>query len=225
MWFNRYSNAYAASFVFESMSLIFILSLFACGYTITVREFKNIQNSLNLAAKRDSKISAKAHILEQGVQDMSDILSKTTAIVFVAFVIQTCYDLLWTTATFGDVFKIGCKWFQILKHSSSLCNSTHCLTAGFHPCEHPCYALNGVLNHAIRYSHALISFVYLFSLAVSPLAAIFGMTKGRIWYVYSMYNFWQVAFTWKPLATTVVMAFTPSYTSSTLQSRLLLNYE
>jgi hypothetical protein len=109
MWFNRYSNAYAASFVFESMSLIFILSLFACGYTITVREFKNIQNSLNLAAKRDSKISAKAHILEQGVQDMSDILSKTTAIVFVAFVIQTCYDLLWTTATFGDVFKIGCK--------------------------------------------------------------------------------------------------------------------
>jgi hypothetical protein len=108
-WFNRYSNSYAAGFVFESMSLIFILSLFACGYTITVREFKSIQSSLNSAAKKDSKISAKAHILEQGVQDMTDILSHTTAIVFAAFLIQTCYDILWTTATFGDVFKTGCK--------------------------------------------------------------------------------------------------------------------
>jgi hypothetical protein len=109
--FNSYTNAYAFSFVFESACMVAILGLFALGYSVTLREFKNVEHALQLASQRskNSGMTAKAHVLEQGVHEMSVILTATTAVVFCSFVIQTSYDLLWTTATFGDVFKVQCK--------------------------------------------------------------------------------------------------------------------
>jgi hypothetical protein len=121
--FNAYSNSYAASFVFESASMVTMLGLFAVGYSITAREFKKVEDALHLASLKSTKsgYTAKAHVLEQGVHEMVTTLSATTAVVFCSFVIQTAYDLLWTVATFGDVFKVQCD----LCYSPQFCFETN----------------------------------------------------------------------------------------------------
>ena len=184
--FNSYTTAYAFSFVFESVCMVMILGLFALGYSITVREFSNVEHALHLASQKskNSGVTAKAHVLEQGVHDMSAILTATTAVVFCSFVIQTSYDLLWTTATFGDVFKVQCKqccshFFDRNRVETNQIVTTDC--AGSDPCDDTCYDRNGVLNHAIRFTTPLVALVYFNSMVVSPCVAILGMTKGKIW--------------------------------------------
>ena len=159
--FNIYSNAFALSFVFESLCLILILVLFAYGYSLVKKQFDSIERSLQAVAQKNPRSAAKALVLEQGVHDMSVILSRTTALVFVAFLQHAAYDLMWTVATFGNVFKPGCQ----------------------HPCDSSCYDKNGILNHAIRFTPSLVAIVLFLSVVVGPLVAIFGMTKGRIWCV------------------------------------------
>jgi hypothetical protein len=184
--FNSYTNAYAFSFVFESACMVTILGLFALGYSVTLREFKNVEHALHLASQKskNSGMTAKAHVLEQGVHEMSAILTATTAVVFCSFVIQTSYDLLWTTATFGDVFKVQCKrcCSKFIHHNRVRTNqivTTDC--AGVDPCDDTCYDRNGVLNHAIRFTTPLVALVYFTTMVVSPCVAILGMAKGKIW--------------------------------------------
>jgi hypothetical protein len=157
--FNIYSNAFALSYVFESACLLFILVLFAYGYSLVIKEFDQIEQSLQAVAKKNPRSAAKALVLEQGVHDMATTLSRTTAFVFFAFLQHAGYDLMWTVATFGNVFKPGCQ----------------------HPCDSSCYDKNGILNHAIRFTPALVGIIMFLSAVVGPLVAIFGMTKGRIW--------------------------------------------
>ena len=157
--FNIYSNAFALSFVFESACLLFILALFAYAYSIVIKIFDGIERSLQAAAHKNPRAAAKALVLQHGVHDMSSVLSRTTAFLFFAFLQHAAYDIMWTVATFGNVFKAGCS----------------------HPCDSSCYNKNGILNHAIRFTPALAAAVLLLSAVVAPLVAIFGMTKGRIW--------------------------------------------
>ena len=183
--FNSYTTAYAFSFVFESVCMVMILGLFALRHSIAVREFKNVEHALHLASqkRKNSGVTAKAHVLEQGVHDISAILTATTAVVFCSFVIQTCYDLLWTTGTFGDVYKVQCKQccshvFDRNRVDTNQIVTTDC--AGSDPCDDTCYDRNGVLHHAIRFTSPLVALVYFNSMAVNPCVSILGMSRGKI---------------------------------------------
>jgi hypothetical protein len=68
----------------------------------------SVKKALQAFAQDHASSSDKAQVLEQGVDDISAALTRSTAVVFYAFVQQTAYCLMWTTATFGDVFKTGC---------------------------------------------------------------------------------------------------------------------
>jgi hypothetical protein len=184
--FNSYTNAYAFSFVFESVCMVTILGLFGLGYSIAVREFKDVEHALHVASQKskNSGLTAKAHVLGQGIHEMSAILTATTAVVFCSFVIQTAYDLLWTTATFGDVFKVQCKqccvhFIHHIRDETNQIVTINC--TGPDPCDDTCFDRNGVLNHAIRYTSPLVALVYFTTMVVSPCVAILGMAKGKIW--------------------------------------------
>lgn len=180
--FNSYTNAYALSFVFESVCMVTILGLFGLGHSIAVREFKDVEHALHVVSQKSKNpgLTAKAHVLGQGIHEMSAILTATTAVVFCSFVIQTAYDLLWTIATFGDVFKVQCKHFiHYIRDETNQIVTINC--AGSDPCDDTCFDRIGVLHHAIRFTSPLVALVYFTTMVVSPCVAILGMAKGKIW--------------------------------------------
>ena len=154
-------------FVFETAVLLLIVLLFLVGGVMALRFFRQISNSLEqvalhvggegTAAKAGA---AKAKVLQEGVDSMGRWLTRTTAAVFLTFLLQAAYDTMYAAASYDEAFRPEC----------------------FNLCDAPCQDPSAILSHASRLTPALTAGVNILSSVLGPAVSIVGMTWGSTWY-------------------------------------------
>ena len=163
---NALLDSLGFNFVFEAAVLLLIVLLFLVGGVMALRFFRQVSDSLDHvalhvgggSAARGS--AAKAKVLREGVDSMGRLLVRTTVVVFVTFVVQASYNLMYAAASYAEVFRPDC---------SSLCDAL-------------CHDSSAILGHAIRLTPALTASVNMLSTLLGSAVSIFGMTYGSTWY-------------------------------------------
>jgi hypothetical protein len=95
-----------------------------------------------------------------GLRRMNSIVSTTSLFIFISYVINATYAIIYSVADAGVY--------------SSTCPTL---------CDASCQVPAAMLNHVLRLTPALTSSVLLLSLVLAPLLALANIMRGKIWYI------------------------------------------